>query len=289
MPTSSLFPLFLHLPTRNHWSIFHVCTLVYAQSCLTLCNPLDCSPPDSSIHGISQEEYCSGWTFPIPREFSNTGIKLASPVALALQANSLPQSYCIGEALSLHSHLDNPYWYFPSVFIFAAVSNMLLVSSRSLSLAVTSLQLRFHLSIFPLISWILYHRNTQSTVLVLSSFLLLFFCQWVTFSCFLACVEIFLIGWCGGLVSKTCPITMTNYHVLLQGITLTWDQTCLSCIAGRIFTSEPPGKHLIGCWTLYLLHCWKSRIYFFFLKISLTFVLEFNSIILRLIFLWSYF
>ena len=25
-----------------------------AQSCLTLCNPMDCSPPDSSVHGISQ-------------------------------------------------------------------------------------------------------------------------------------------------------------------------------------------------------------------------------------------
>ena len=25
-----------------------------AQSCLTLCNPVDCSPPGSSVHGISQ-------------------------------------------------------------------------------------------------------------------------------------------------------------------------------------------------------------------------------------------
>ena len=25
-----------------------------AQSCLTLCNPMDCSPPDSSAHGILQ-------------------------------------------------------------------------------------------------------------------------------------------------------------------------------------------------------------------------------------------
>ena len=29
------------------------CWLV-AQSFLTLCNPMDCSPPDSSVHGISQ-------------------------------------------------------------------------------------------------------------------------------------------------------------------------------------------------------------------------------------------
>ena len=30
-----------------------VCVLV-AQSCLTLCDPTDCSPPGSSVHGISQ-------------------------------------------------------------------------------------------------------------------------------------------------------------------------------------------------------------------------------------------
>ena len=30
----------------------HVC--VCAQLCLALCNPLDCSPPSSSVHGISQ-------------------------------------------------------------------------------------------------------------------------------------------------------------------------------------------------------------------------------------------
>ena len=28
--------------------------LLVAQSCLTLCNPTDCSPPGSSVHGISQ-------------------------------------------------------------------------------------------------------------------------------------------------------------------------------------------------------------------------------------------
>ena len=30
-----------------------VCVLV-AQSCLTLCDPMDCSPPGSSVHGILQ-------------------------------------------------------------------------------------------------------------------------------------------------------------------------------------------------------------------------------------------
>ena len=31
----------------------YVCVLV-AQSCLTLCDPMDCSPPGSSVHGILQ-------------------------------------------------------------------------------------------------------------------------------------------------------------------------------------------------------------------------------------------
>ena len=30
----------------------HVC--VCAQSCLALCNPMDCSSPGSSVHGVSQ-------------------------------------------------------------------------------------------------------------------------------------------------------------------------------------------------------------------------------------------
>ena len=31
-----------------------VCVCVCAQSCPTLCNPMDCSPPGSSVHGIFQ-------------------------------------------------------------------------------------------------------------------------------------------------------------------------------------------------------------------------------------------
>ena len=30
------------------------CVCMHAQSCPTLCNPMDCSPPGSSVHGISQ-------------------------------------------------------------------------------------------------------------------------------------------------------------------------------------------------------------------------------------------
>ena len=35
-----------------HW-VFYCCCLL-AKSCLIFCNPMDCSPLDSSVHGISQ-------------------------------------------------------------------------------------------------------------------------------------------------------------------------------------------------------------------------------------------
>ena len=49
------------------------------QSCLTLSNPMDCSPPGSSIHGISRQEYWSGLPFPPPGDLPNPGIKLTCP------------------------------------------------------------------------------------------------------------------------------------------------------------------------------------------------------------------
>jgi len=37
-----------------------------AQSCPTLSDPMDCSLPGSSIHGISRQEYWSGVPLPSP-------------------------------------------------------------------------------------------------------------------------------------------------------------------------------------------------------------------------------
>ena len=35
--------------------------VLVSQSCLTPCNPMDCSPPDFSAHGFSRQEYWSEW------------------------------------------------------------------------------------------------------------------------------------------------------------------------------------------------------------------------------------
>ena len=64
-----------------------LCCCLVAKSCLTLCNPVDCSPPVSSVHGISQAKYWSGLPFPSPRDLPDPGIEPGSP---ALQADSLP-------------------------------------------------------------------------------------------------------------------------------------------------------------------------------------------------------
>ena len=41
--------------------------LLVAQSGLTLCNPMDCSPPGSSVHGILQARLLEWVTIPLSR------------------------------------------------------------------------------------------------------------------------------------------------------------------------------------------------------------------------------
>ena len=40
------------------------------QSCPTLCDPIDSSPPGSAIRGFSRQEYWSGLPFPSPKHES---------------------------------------------------------------------------------------------------------------------------------------------------------------------------------------------------------------------------
>ena len=65
--------------------IAHYCS---SQLHLTLCGPLDCSLPGSSVHEIfSGKKYRSGLSFPPPGNLPDPGIESVSP---ALQADSLP-------------------------------------------------------------------------------------------------------------------------------------------------------------------------------------------------------
>ena len=60
--------------------------MLVAQSCLTPCNPMDCSPPGSPVHGILQARYWSGFSLPSPGNLPDPGIE---PGSLTLQADSL--------------------------------------------------------------------------------------------------------------------------------------------------------------------------------------------------------
>ena len=50
-----------------------------AKSCPTVCNPMDCSPPSSSVRGISQQEYWSGLPFPSSEDLPDPGVEPKSP------------------------------------------------------------------------------------------------------------------------------------------------------------------------------------------------------------------
>ena len=52
------------------------------QLCLSFCDPMDCSLPDSSVRVFSRQEYYSGLPFPISGDLPNSEIEptsLASP------------------------------------------------------------------------------------------------------------------------------------------------------------------------------------------------------------------
>ena len=78
-----------------------------AQSCLTLCNPMDCSPPGSSVHEVFQAKktwkgfhfllnpFLKGLPFPTPGDLPYLGIKPTSPVS------------CIGRQIFTTAPLGN--------------------------------------------------------------------------------------------------------------------------------------------------------------------------------------
>ena len=94
--------------------------------CPTPSDPMDCSLPDSSVHGIFQarvlewgaiafsEQYCSGLLFPSPGDLPDPGIKPVSPV---WQADSSPLSHA-GKPTKLS--------YIISIIIFAFLCKFLL-------------------------------------------------------------------------------------------------------------------------------------------------------------------
>ena len=62
--------------------------MLVTQSCLTLCNPMDCRlPPGSSVHGIFQARTLVWFAYSSPGDLPDPGIEPRSP---ELQADCLP-------------------------------------------------------------------------------------------------------------------------------------------------------------------------------------------------------
>ena len=61
--------------------------VLVAQSCLTPCDPTDCTHQAPLSMEFFRQEYCSGLPFPSPGDLPDPGIE---PVSPALQADSLP-------------------------------------------------------------------------------------------------------------------------------------------------------------------------------------------------------
>ena len=57
---------------------------------MTLCDPMDCSLPESSVHGIHQARILEWVAMPSSRNLPDPGIEPMSLVSPALQADSLP-------------------------------------------------------------------------------------------------------------------------------------------------------------------------------------------------------
>ena len=56
-----------------------MCVHSVAESCLTLCNPMDCSLPGSSVHGTLQARMLELVVISSSRGFPDPGIELVSP------------------------------------------------------------------------------------------------------------------------------------------------------------------------------------------------------------------
>ena len=71
------------------------------QSCLTLCNPMACSPPGSCVHGILQARILECVVMLPPVDLPDLGIE---PVSPALQADSLLLSHWGSPCMTWFSH-----------------------------------------------------------------------------------------------------------------------------------------------------------------------------------------
>ena len=72
----------------------HVCVCTHVQ-CLTLCDPLDCSPPGFSVHGILQARILEGVAISSSGDLPDPGMEPGSPVLAGGFFTTEPPGKCL--------------------------------------------------------------------------------------------------------------------------------------------------------------------------------------------------
>ena len=98
-----------------------VCMCVSCSVMSDSCDPMDCSPSGSPVHGFPRQEYWSGLPLPSPEDLPDPGLKARSP---ALQANKF---------FTIWTNEGNPAWnvkcqiiYLNFIKIFSEISQYIL-------------------------------------------------------------------------------------------------------------------------------------------------------------------
>ena len=94
---------------------FHV--PVVTQSCLTFCDPVDCSPPGSSVHGILQARTLEWGAISFSRESSHPRFEPRSPALWADALTSEPSQKHTGLVILLPLNLMIVRKFFPLVIL----------------------------------------------------------------------------------------------------------------------------------------------------------------------------
>ena len=91
------------------------CILIYMcmhakslQSCLTLCNPMDCSLPGPSVHGILQARILEWVSMPFSGDLPNPGNEPMSFFISCIGRRILYHQHCLGSHIYTHES-STPY------------------------------------------------------------------------------------------------------------------------------------------------------------------------------------
>ena len=74
---------------------------MHAHSCLTLCDPMNCSPPGSSLHEILQARILEWVAMPSSRGSSQPRIKPMSPASPAWQVQENGDVFCFDVSIDV--------------------------------------------------------------------------------------------------------------------------------------------------------------------------------------------